>query len=157
MVKLMTHRGYQNQLERIKFLEAKVSEIESKVGEVTTQSSETWHDNAPYSILVEELGIADRRLREAHDELNGCKFQEYPSTLSEPRVSYGTRVKILRNGKPEEISIVGYGEADYEKGKVLYDCPLALTLEGKLEMRAFTAQINGKPNVFYIEKVMLIS
>ena len=156
MQKLTTLRGLKNQIERIKLLEAKVSEIESKVGEVTTQSSETWHDNAPYSILVEELGIADRRLRDAHEELRSYVIHEYPVSLEEPRIDYGTRVKLQRNGKSEEICFVGYGETDFDKGHLAYDCPLALVLNGRLAGQAFTAEINGKSNTFFIERVTAI-
>lgn len=153
MVKLTTSRGLNRQLAEIRLLEGKVQGIEGGVGEVTTQSSETWHDNAPYSVLVEDLRLANIRLGEAHGVLRGCEVREYPTTLSEERVGYGTRVRFRIDGKPDELCFVGYGETDMDNGFVLYDCPLAKLLVGRLKGEVFKGTINGRTSTYTIDQV----
>lgn len=149
----MTSTGYANQRRRIGELESRVRQIQSQVGEVTTQSSETWHDNAPYSILVEELRVANTRLGEAHEYLQGYHIQEYPTTLDEPVVQYGTRVTMRMDDQPVSFSIVGFGDDDIDNGHILYTCPLAKVLMRKRKGDRFVAEVNRASHRFQIDGV----
>jgi len=155
MSKLMTTVGYANCVARVRDIETEVRKIQSQVGEVTTQSNETWHDNAPYSILVEELRLANIRLNEAHKFLGEHEIREYPTILSEPRVQYGTVVSLAMDGVGREFYIVGYGEDDFDKGKIVYACPLARVLIGRLMGERFNADINKMRRSFHIKNVTL--
>jgi transcription elongation GreA/GreB family factor len=154
-IRLMTATGHANQLAKIRELEADVRRLQSQVGDVTTQSSETWHDNAPYSILVEELRMADRRLSEAHNFLNDYVIRDYPTVLMQPIVQYGTSVALRMDGKPHEFAIVGYGEDDFDRGHIVYECPIARVITGRHQGEEFRADINRTPRLFYIERVTL--
>ena len=155
MQRLTTLRGLEKQREEIRTLERKVQEIEINMGEVTTQSSETWHDNAPYSVLVENLRIASIRLNESHDILNSCRIQAYPTILHEEMVVYGTRVKFRVDGKLDEFCLVGYGESDMDNGLILHDCPLAKLLIGRMKGETFEGTINGTNRTYSVDEVAL--
>jgi len=153
MEKLMTRKGYEKIARRVAELEVEVSKIESQVGVVTTQSSETWHDNAPYSVLVEELRVADRRLSDAINDARGGKFVEYPTRIVDPIVGYGTRVLFERDGENFDFSIVGFGDSDIDKGRILYRTPIAQILMGRREGERFSDSVNGNSFEFYIKRV----
>lgn len=145
----MTHKGYKRQVERVQELERKVREIQSKVGEVTTQTSETWHDNAPYSILVEELRLADRRFADALNEMSQFRIMEYPREVGS-KVAYGTKVELYRDSKKETLTIVGHEEGNFEKGEISYLSPLGRALVGKKVGDFFMEKIHEKTQMFKI-------
>jgi len=153
MEKLTTSKGHENLKNKAKALEKRVRDIQSEIGNATEQSSETWHDNAPYSILVEELKIADRRLNDAIAEINGCRISEYPTKLNELVVKYGTQVVFERNGDEITFSIVGYGDVDIDKGRILYHAPIAQILNGRREGEKFIANLHNEPSKFWIKNV----
>lgn len=152
MMKLASPKGAERCRERIGELEAVVREIQGNMGEVTTQSAETWHDNAPYDVLVQELRLKNRMLNESHDILRGCQITPYP-VVSDGRVSYGTRVVFSRDSTHFDFSIVGYGDSDFDKGRILYTSPLSLALMGHMEGDSFYAIVNKEKTLIKIEKV----
>lgn len=150
----MTPRGLEGFRAKIGLLEKKVKEIQSKVSEVTTQAAETFHDNAPYDTLVEELRLFNSLLGEAHDDLNNAKIQEYPRDPNPVRVSYGTRVQFLRDGEFFDFRIVGYGDSDPKQDRIVYDAPIAVTLRGHYEGDSFIANIRGEKTRIVIKKIL---
>ena len=152
----MTARGYDLLTGRIRDLEREVREIQSQVGVVTNQSSETWHDNAPYSILVEQLRLADTRLSDAIRDLDDFQILEYPSALSSPTVDYGTRVLFDKDGKEFDFSIVGHGESDVRKRRILYSTPIAQALIGRKKGDRFRDVVNSKEFDFYVKNVSVL-
>lgn len=149
----MTQRGYNTLRANIQELENKVRKIQSQVGVVTTQSSETWHDNAPYSVLVEDLNVADRRLTNAIRDMDGARIREYPVKLEKKVVCYGTEVRFDMDNEEQIFSIVGYGDTDLDKNKILYITPLAKALIGKKEGEKFSEKIVDRVSNFYIKEI----
>lgn len=153
----MTRGGYERLLKRVGELEKEVRKIQSKVGEVTSQSSETWHDNAPYSVLLEELRIADRRLSEAIEQINDFRILEYPRVLKRQSVAYGTRVTFKQDDQVKTFSIVGYGDSDFKEGKILYRSPLAHILMRRERGETFKGKINEREFDFEIIEIQPIA
>lgn len=144
MVRYFSPKGIQNHWKMISELEEKISKLQKKVGEACSQSAETTHDNAPYEVLKNEISVLDARIREAYSLLNNVIIREYPKPNEISCVDYGTRVVFVRDGETLDFMIVGYGESNFEEGKILYECPLALALKGHRVGEKFKAEINKR-------------
>lgn len=153
----MTAKGLERCTARVRELELVVRDVQIKVGEMTTQSNETWHDNAPYDTLVQELGIQNQRLTEAHDAVRDYTIRPYPTTIPNKRVCYGSRVLLRRDNEELDLKIVGFGDSDYEKGRVLYTSPIAIALMDHAEGESFRAVINKVKSFITIEQVSPIA
>ena len=55
------------------------------------------------------------------------------AALPKDRVAFGARVKLkdLKFGDEEEFTLVGAGDEDYEKGRILTTSPFATAMIGK--------------------------
>lgn len=88
-------------LKRIKELERQIQDMGPEFQDVFTQSSETWHDNAPFDALRDRQSVLAAEL----DELRTLIRH---STLTKPRAKKGTvgvgSIVSLENGKRYEIA-----------------------------------------------------
>ena len=83
--------------QRIAELEREILELGPEFHTALTQSTETWHDNAPFDALREKQAVLEA-------ELLGLKEVLQKADISVPqpqkgRVSVGSRVKVLLKGK----------------------------------------------------------
>ncbi len=157
MPKLTTLRGLGRQQDKIRLLEAALNEVQKEIGKATSQSAETWHDNAPYEMLKYDINILNRRLAEAHHLLDDAQIVEYPYILSQSIVQYGAGVIFTQGEELQEYKIVGYGEEDIGKGRILYDCPLAKILIGHRQGESFDIVIHRNKSNVYIREVYLLT
>ncbi|MDO6416515.1 GreA/GreB family elongation factor [Sphingomonas sp. BIUV-7] len=104
----VTERGY-------RLIEAKVTLLEAGV-QVET-------DDERRKGLVRELRYWRTRLASA----------EIVAPRESEKVVFGSRVRFRREGREQEIVIVGHDEADRDKGTVSQDAPLARALIGGVE------------------------
>ena len=126
-----TRRGLKKLQEEVHRLERKLREIQAQTGEAAETGGNQWHDNASYESLVIETRAVDRQLSDAHDALNRARIFDPPANFN--KVTIGTNVRILKNGKEMLWKIVGYGESDPSQGMLAYNTPLALMIMRKEE------------------------
>lgn len=157
MLRYFSPKGMQNHRRLISELEEKIAKLQEKVGEACSQGAETTHDNAPYEVLKNDISVLDARIREAYSFLNNAVVKEYPKSEEIICAGYGTRVIFERDGEILDYTIVGYGESNIDEGKILYDCPLALALEGHKAGERFRAEINRKISEIEIKGVYPIN
>lgn len=89
-------------------------------------------ENAEYHGARESLGLLDARINVLRDKLSRAVLID-ASQLPKDQVGFGCTVivKDLDLGDPEEFTLVGAGEEDYDTGKILVTSPLARGLLGK--------------------------
>ena len=153
MVRYFSPIGIITYKRRITDLEEQIAALEKQVNESCSQGAETTHDNAPFEVLKNDIGILDTRIREAYSILNEAVVKEYPKPHEVKCVGYGTQVMFERDGKAFDFMIVGYGENNVDKGKILYDCPVALAIEGHKIGEIFRVKINGVMSHIKIKEV----
>lgn len=73
------------------------------------------------------VNAAKRDLRYWRARLASAEVQP---VASGDAVSFGCRVRILLNGRPRTVEIVGHDEAEPASGKLAFTAPLARTLIG---------------------------
>lgn len=146
-----TSRGLNRQRDKIVELEKTLRRLQSQTAHTAEVGGNQYHDNASYEYLLIQIRVADRRLAEAMAALNRVvvlplpKFPEW--------VQLGTRVRLLVNGEPKILSIVGYGESAIEEGKISYEAPLAQALIGAYPGDIRTITIDGENITYLIEAV----
>jgi transcription elongation factor GreA len=89
-------------------------------------------ENAEYHAAREDHGLLQAKINELKDKLARA---EIVNTADLPRdsVVFGARVRIknLETGKEEEYELVGPGDEDYTKNKILTTSPRGQGLMGK--------------------------
>ena len=66
--------------------------------------------------------------------------------MPQDEVRFGAKVKVQKKGskRPEEYTLVGVGEEDYDAGKILVTSPLAQGLLGKKKGEVATIQLPNR-------------
>lgn len=145
-----TKEGLDSQRKKIRSLESELRDREKQAEEMARQTSNVWHDNAPYESIIQEINTLSKRVLEARAELDSAEIIEYPSSVREDTVSLGTGVRFTRDNEAQEFKIVGYGEQDIGEGRILYESPLARALIGREEGEEFSAEVGGRKSEFRI-------
>ena len=89
-------------------------------------------ENAEYHAAREDQGMLEARINMLKDELSRA-FLIDPDTLPTDSVAFGSRVTVtdLDGGDEEEFELVGPGQDDPDKNRILTSSPIAQGLIGK--------------------------
>src|SRR5207244_1860662 len=89
-------------------------------------------ENAEYHAAREDQGMLQARIDALKDKLSRAYFVDR-NTLSTDAVVFGARVQVkdLDIGEEETFELVGPGEEDYSKNKILITSPIGQGLVGK--------------------------
>ncbi len=91
-------------------------------------------ENAEYHAAREDQGILQARIDRLKDQLSRAYFVERNNQPADTdTVAYGARVRVrdLNLGEEECFELVGPGDEDYEKNKILSTSPIGQGLMGK--------------------------
>jgi transcription elongation factor GreA len=89
-------------------------------------------ENAEFHAAVEAQGMLRARINELRGRLNRAQLVD-PTKLRRDQVVFGAavRVKDLDLNEEETFVLVGAGEEDYDRGRILITSPLGSGLVGK--------------------------
>jgi transcription elongation factor GreA len=89
-------------------------------------------ENAEYHAQRENQGLLQARIFELRDKLARADIID-PASMPKGEVVFGATVvvKDLAYGDEESYTLVGAGDEDYEKGKILVTSPIGQGLLGK--------------------------
>ena len=127
----MTRGGFNKlkaDLERMEGVE--MPAIAEKIG--TARGEGDLKENAEYHAQREAQGLLQARINLIKSKLSKANIID-PSTLPKDQVSFGATV-VVRDvdlGDEEEYTLVGSGEEDYNRGRILVTSPLGQGLLGK--------------------------
>jgi transcription elongation factor GreA len=127
----MSREGYDKkkaQLDHMKNVQ--MIEITKRVA--TAREMGDLSENAEYHAAREDQGMLQARIRMLEDELARA-FIVDRNNLPSDTVVFGARVKVkdLDFDEEEEYTLVGPGEEDYDKNKILTSSPIGQGLIGK--------------------------
>ncbi|MBI3462580.1 MAG: transcription elongation factor GreA [Planctomycetes bacterium] len=110
------------------------------------------NENAEFHAAVEAQGLLEARIRDLRDRLARAAIVD-PSKMPRDRVVFGAtvRVKDLDLDEEETFVLVGAGEEDYDRGRILVTSPLAQGLVGK--KAGDVAEIQAPAGVFRFQIV----
>lgn len=120
--------------ERIKTLEKEIQDLGPEFYDALNQSSESWHDNAPFDAAREKQSVL-------FAEYSSLKQTLRNSTIHIPKhdpsvVGIGSIVKITDSGKTRTILIAGdwtYRAGSHQNGRVIVSAksPIAQSIIGQ--------------------------
>jgi transcription elongation factor GreA len=89
-------------------------------------------ENAEYHAAREDQGMLQARINSLRDKLSRAQFVDR-NNLKTDAVVFGTRVRVkdLDGGDEESFDLVGPGDEDYDKNKILTTSPIGQGLLGK--------------------------
>jgi transcription elongation factor GreA len=127
----MTREGYDKRKARLDNME-NVQMIEVARRIATAREMGDLSENAEYHAAREDQGILQARIDSLKDELSRAYFVD-PNNVKTDAVVFGTRVKVkdLELGDEESFDLVGPGDEDYDKNKILTSSPIGQGLLGK--------------------------
>lgn len=126
-------KTYQITNEGKKELEAELTELKSRRGEVADKISEArdfgdLSENAEYDAAREEQGLLETRIAEIEDILNNA---EIIKASKKGAIGLGSHVTLKTGNKKVEYTIVGPVEADPLEGRISNESPIGMALYGK--------------------------
>lgn len=113
--------------QRIAELEREILELGPEFHTALTQSTETWHDNAPFDALREKQAVLEAELQGLKEVLQKADISV--PTAEKGRVSVGSRVKVLLKGKIQHFFLAGHWS--YRLGNEI-DKALVITCQSPL-------------------------
>jgi len=126
----MTRSGYEKIKAEVKRMEDEMAEIAEKIAAAREEGD--LKENAEYHAQRENQGMMQAKINERKGKLARAEIID-PSTLPKGEVVFGCTVKVvdLDLEEEEEITLVGAGEEDYDRGHYLATSPIGQGLLGK--------------------------
>jgi len=123
--------------EDLEILHKKIDEVSRDLdrvslllGEACQQSSETFHDNAPYEVAVREQIILSRHLQDLLQFQRDVVIVDPPGTFCTVRIGAMVTIQDIATSEIETYKIGSYIVFDYSYEKISYVSPMAQALEG---------------------------
>ncbi len=146
-----SQKGYEGCVAKFRKLERMLREQEHLVQEAHESGGDITENNAPFEVARHESMLIQERLKRMRIPLSDPIIVEYPSKVQ--KVCLGCVVTVLRDNVREKYSIVGYGDDDTEKDRILYSSPLAQLLIGHTRGEKLEGIIGGENRVYEIVRV----
>lgn len=122
------YRRLQEELEKL--LKVKRPQNIKAIAEARSQGDIS--ENAEYHAAKERQSFVEGRIQEIQTKLALAHVID-PSKISQDKIAFGAKVKILDTNTGEEkiFTLVGSDEADVKNGKISISSPVAKSLIGK--------------------------
>jgi len=127
----MTRSGFNKLKADVERMEGtEMPAIAEKIGAARAEGD--LKENAEYHAQREAQGMLQARINVLKTKLARAQIID-PSTLPRDQVCFGSTVTVkdVDMGDEEEYTLVGAGEEDYDKGRILVTSPLGQGLLGK--------------------------
>ncbi|MEC9093432.1 MAG: transcription elongation factor GreA [Planctomycetota bacterium] len=127
----MTQEKYDELAAEIEHMESvELIAITEKVAEAREEGD--LKENAEYHGQRELQGMLQARINQKKEVLSNAVIID-PSKINQDEVGFGACVKVIDTDidMEEEITLVGKGDEDYDKGKYLLTSPIGKGLVGK--------------------------
>ena len=127
----MTRAGFQKLKDELEHMDSVLMpEIAEKISAARAEGD--LKENAEYHAQREAQGLLQAKINLLKHKLSKAQIID-PSTLAKDQVSFGATVTVKDVDMDEEeiYTLVGSGEEDYDKGRVLVTSPLGQGLLGK--------------------------
>ena len=126
----MTREAYNRRLEEIKQMEGQMANIAEKIADARAEGD--LKENAEYHAQREAQGQLQAKINQLKSEMSRAELLDL-SSLPKDMVRIGATVRVmdLDLEDEEEITLVGSGDEDYDRGRYLVTSPLGQGLIGK--------------------------
>lgn len=127
----MTREGYNRLKKEIERLEnEEMPIIMEKLA--TARAEGDLKENAEYHGARESQGMLHAKINDLKSRVGRAQIID-PSMIPQDEIRFGATIRAKRRNDNEEVryTLVGAGDEDFETGKILVTCPLAVGFLGK--------------------------
>jgi len=126
---LMTRLGADALRKKIAALEEKLRAVLKEKGYAAEVGGNQWHDNFSFEEAQRQEQMLVFEIRRAQEVLSCARVVEIPQNPTAIHLGCTATVAIHGRGT-RAITIVGYGEADPDHGRIAYNSPMGQSLLG---------------------------
>ncbi len=141
-------QDYKALKEKAEILEKESKKLGKQINITTTESSEGWHDNAPFDAVMNELGMLKEQLKEIGELIRKAKIIQ-PSK-NKDKVSIGSLVKVVGQDNKEKWYQIGSYRIiakKEQKGKNSEKNPLIISYAGPVGQKLLNRKCGDKITV----------
>lgn len=130
---IITKNGVRVINEKIESIRKKLKDIRDEKTVAYESTGDTWHDNPYFNKLEQEEKAENLNIQKLESVLRTAEIIEWTERNTEV-VEIGSIIHCICEYSDFEdevvYEIVGYGESDFENGKISYDTPVGSQLIG---------------------------
>jgi transcription elongation GreA/GreB family factor len=116
--------------QRVTEIEREILELGPAFHDALNQTSETWHDNAPFDALREKQSLLAAELQSLKEVLNKSSPSLPRSVVN--RINIGSRVRLQHTTKKSQHDYLLAGHWSFRTGQVHQDNALVITCQSPL-------------------------
>jgi transcription elongation GreA/GreB family factor len=139
---------YEALLQKKQDLHEQMNEIGKVIWDVTTQSGETWHDNAWFDEAMRLMSVLMARNEEVNQVVNNARIYQFDE--KNEKVQIGSKVLIKQNDMEKEIRLWGSFTIPW---RVSYISPLWETLLWAQPWENRTMVLKNKKHIITILQI----
>jgi transcription elongation GreA/GreB family factor len=139
----MTRAGAEALRKKIAALEDKLRACLKEKGHAAEVGGNVWHDNFAFEEAQSQERMIAFEIRRALDALNNVHVVDAPENSTTLRLGTTIRAEFADRGT-QVLTIVGFGEADPDKGLIAYNSPLGKSLLGAKPGETRNYQVAGR-------------
>lgn len=147
----MTEEEFQELKIQAEVKKQALDEATKAVWEATEQSSETWHDNAPFDAAVEQSNLLSQQYQNLIDQIRRVVIVE--PMLESDKVVFGTTVEVLINLSMTKKFTIWWVSKPHE-GKITMDSPLWEAIMWKKEWEVWKFIVWTKESIVRVVKIL---
>lgn len=148
----LTRPGYEKLREELARLKERRGQLSVEIGEAREKGD--LKENAEYHAAKEEQAKVQRRMNEMEEKLRSAQIIDESNVVAgEIRIGATAHLKEVKSGEEMEYTLVDPAEADFSKGKISVQSPVAQALLGHKEGEQVTVQLASGPLLYHVTKV----
>lgn len=148
----LTRSGYEKLREELARLKERRGQLSVEIGEAREKGD--LKENAEYHAAKEEQAKVQRRMNEMEEKLRSAQIIDESNVIAgEIRIGATAHLKEVKSGEEIEYTLVDPSEADFSKGKISVQSPVAQALLGHKEGEQITVRLPSGPLLYQVTKV----
>ena len=148
----LTRSGYEKMREELARLKERRGQLSGEIGEAREKGD--LKENAEYHAAKEEQAKVQRRMNEMEEKLRSAQIiDEANVAVGEIRIGATAHLKEVKSGEEIEYTLVDPSEADFSKGKISVQSPVAQALLGHKEGEQVAVRLASGPLLYQVTKV----
>jgi transcription elongation factor GreA len=148
----LSRTGYEKLRDDLARLKVRRGELSGEIGEAREKGD--LKENAEYHAAKEEQAKVQHRINELEEKLRSAQIiDESNVKAGEIRIGATAHIKEVKSGEETVYTLVDPAEADFSKGRISVQSPVAQALLGHKEGEQVTVKLPAGPVLYQVTKV----
>jgi transcription elongation factor GreA len=148
----LTRSGYEKLRDDLARLKARRGQLAGEIGEAREKGD--LKENAEYHAAKEEQAKVQRRMNELEEKLRSAQIIDDSNVqLGEIRIGATAHLRDIKSGEETVYTLVDAAEADFSKGRISVQSPVAQALLGHKEGEEVVVRLPSGPLHYRVARV----